>query len=348
VKDVNFQVSEGELFSFLGTNGAGKSTTINILTTLLAKSSGKASVGGFDIDRDAGKVRELIGIVFQESVLDPILTVQENLAVRGSLYGLSGSKLDNAVERAVKITGISEFVNRRYGKLSGGQRRRSDIARALINTPKLLFLDEPTTGLDPKTRRDIWRLIRDLQQSSGMTVFLTTHYMEEAAESDNIVVIHKGEIRAQGTPLELKTQYCSDVLKLTTLSGEYTEYKLEKTTDALPILERYKDNIANVEIINGTLDDVFLNLTEKLDEENLAEENLDEENLAEENLAEENLDEENLAEENLDEESLDEENLDEENLADKKLDDKKLEGENMEGKRLISESLETEGSSHVD
>lgn len=262
VNGISFSVGAGNLFSFLGTNGAGKTTTISILTTLLANSSGNAVIGGFDVERDAEKVRELIGVVFQDSVLDPVLSVTENLVVRGSLYGLRGEKLKSAVDNAAKLTGISEYANRRYGKLSGGQRRRADIARALVHTPKLLFLDEPTTGLDPKTRRDIWRLIRDLQKSSGMTVFLTTHYMEEAAESDDIVVIHKGEIKTQGSPLELKTRYCSDMLKITLESGEYIEHKLKKTIDALPLVEQYKGNISNVEIINGTLDDVFLNLTE--------------------------------------------------------------------------------------
>jgi len=265
VGGISFGVREGSLFSFLGTNGAGKSTTINILTTLLAKTSGTAAVDGFDVDKDADKVRSRIGVVFQDSVLDPLLTVRENLVVRGSLYGLRGAKLRGAVDNAVKATDIAEFATRPYGKLSGGQRRRSDIARALVHTPKLLFLDEPTTGLDPKTRRDIWLMIRELQKKSGMTVFLTTHYMEEAAESDDIVVISKGEIKAHGTPLELKTRYCSDVLKLTLADGGYLEYKLAKTTDALPIIEAHKENIANVEIINGTLDDVFLNLEEGLE-----------------------------------------------------------------------------------
>jgi len=268
VNGVSFGAAEGSLFSFLGTNGAGKSTTINILTTLLAKTSGTARVGGFDIESEPEKVRELIGVVFQDSVLDPLLTVRENLAVRASLYGLRGTKLKSAVDNAVKITDMLDYAGRRYGKLSGGQRRRADIARALLHTPKLLFLDEPTTGLDPKTRRDIWRLIRELQKSSGMTVFLTTHYMEEAAESDDIVVIQKGEIKAHGSPLELKTRYCSDLLKITTVGGEFIEHKLKTTVDALPIIEQYKGNIANVEIINGTLDDVFLNLTEGLSDVN--------------------------------------------------------------------------------
>jgi multidrug/hemolysin transport system ATP-binding protein len=268
VNSISFTVKEGSLFSFLGTNGAGKSTTINILTTLLAKTSGEAEVGGYDVDKDADKVRNLIGVVFQDSVLDSLLTVWENLVVRAGLYGLSGTKLKSAVANAVKITDITEFTTRPYGKLSGGQRRRVDIARALVHKPKLLFLDEPTTGLDPKTRRDIWLMIRDLQKTNGMTVFLTTHYMEEAAGSDDIVIIENGEIKTQGTPLELKMQYCSDTLKLTLLSGEYIEHKLAKTIDALPIIEQYKGNITNVEIINGTLDDVFLNLTEGLKDVN--------------------------------------------------------------------------------
>jgi len=265
VKGISFAVREGSLFSLLGTNGAGKSTIIGILTTLLAKTAGGAEIGGFDVGRNPDGVRALIGVVFQDSVLDPLLTVRENLAIRGSLYDMGSSRLKSAVDNAVRLTDIGDFASRPYEQLSGGQRRRVDIARALINTPRLLFLDEPTTGLDPKTRRDIWRLIRDLQRSNGMTVFLTTHYMEEAAESDDIVVIHKGEIKAQGTPLELKTRYVSDLLKLTLTDGRYVEHKLEKTIDALPIIDGHRGRIANVEIINGTLDDVFLNLTEGFD-----------------------------------------------------------------------------------
>ena len=265
--NISFSVREGSLFSFLGTNGAGKSTTINILTTLLAKTSGSAAVGGFDIERGAGGVRNLIGVVFQDSVLDPLLTIKENLAVRASLYGYRGATLMRAVDNAINATGIAEFSARQYRKLSGGQRRRADIARALVHTPKLLFLDEPTTGLDPKNRRDIWLMIRGLQKSSGMTVFLTTHYMEEAAESDDIVVIHRGKIKAQGTPVDLKTRYCKDMLKITLDSGEYIEHSLAKTVDALPIIDKHRGRIANVEIINGTLDDVFLNLTEGFDTE---------------------------------------------------------------------------------
>lgn len=261
VKGISFSVAEGALFSFLGTNGAGKSTTINILTTLLGKSGGSVQIGGFDLDTESDRIRGLIGIVFQEGVLDKELTVRENLMVRGSLYGLNGSKLREAVERVIRQTEIEGFADRFYGQLSGGQRRRSDIARALVHMPKVLFLDEPTTGLDPKTRRDIWQLIQSLQKSSGMTIFLTTHYMEEAADSDDIAIIHKGELLAQGTPAQLKENFGYDVLKLTLSDGEYMEHRLEKTVEALPILDEFRERIAHVEIISGTLDDVFLNLT---------------------------------------------------------------------------------------
>jgi len=267
VKGINFGVKEGSMFSFLGVNGAGKSTTIGVLTTLLKKNSGLVKVGGFDIDKESEKVRGLLGVVFQDGVLDDTLTIRDNLMIRGSLYGMKmrGQKLKNAVDKVIKLTDMGDYANRQYGKLSGGQKRRADIARALVHTPRLLFLDEPTTGLDPKTRQDIWKLIGDLQRDEGMTVFLTTHYMEEAATSDNIVIIHKGEIKAQGTPLELKMEYSFDMLKLTLKNGEFIQHRLEKTVDALPIIERYKGEIANVEIINGNMDDVFLNLTERLE-----------------------------------------------------------------------------------
>jgi multidrug/hemolysin transport system ATP-binding protein len=258
VKNISFSVNEGALFSFLGTNGAGKSTTINVLTTLMKKTSGNVIIDNNEIEKSPEKIRKLIGIVFQDSVLDGGLTVYENLCVRASLYP-EISDIKSAAKRAINLTGI-DYENRRYKALSGGQRRRADIARALVHTPKILFLDEPTTGLDPKTRKDIWELIRNLQKTNNTTVFLTTHYMEEAAESDNIVIINKGEICAEGTPVKLKEKYCKDRLRVTFKNGEYIEKELAKTTDAIPFLVDNKDRIENVEIINGTLDDVFLNL----------------------------------------------------------------------------------------
>lgn len=260
VKGIDFAVEKGSLFSFLGTNGAGKSTTISILTTLIKPTSGTAKVAGFDVVKDAERVRTLIGIVFQESILDKDLTVQENLEVRGSLYGYKGEQLNAAVKRVIELTQLEEIAKRRYKTLSGGQKRRTDIARALIHTPEILFLDEPTTGLDPKTRQDVWQLITDLQQTHGMTIFLTTHYMEEAANSDQIVIIHKGEIKAVGTPESLKEKYSTDTLKLTLNTGERQIIPIKKTTDAFAHIDPIKDTIDHIEIISGTLDDVFLTL----------------------------------------------------------------------------------------
>jgi multidrug/hemolysin transport system ATP-binding protein len=259
IKNISFTVDEGALFSFLGTNGAGKSTTINVLTTLIKKTSGNVIIDKNDTLKAPEKIRKLIGIVFQDSVLDGDLTVYENLCVRASLYP-EITDVKSAAKRAIKLTGI-DYEKRCYKSLSGGQRRRADIARALVHTPKILFLDEPTTGLDPKTRKDIWELIRNLQKTNNTTVFLTTHYMEEAAESDNIVIINKGEICAEGTPVKLKEKYCKDRLRVTFKNGEYLEKNLTKTIDAIPFLTENADRIENVEIINGTLDDVFLNLT---------------------------------------------------------------------------------------
>jgi len=264
VRDISFTVDEGAFFSFLGVNGAGKSTTISILTTLLEKTSGHVTIGGYDIDRNPNEIRSLISVVFQENLLDLNLTVRENLTIRGSLYGLGGGKLKEAVNNALKITNAADFADRYYETLSGGQRRKADIARALVNMPRLLFLDEPSTGLDPKTRRDILDLIRGLQKEQGMTVFLTTHYMEEAAKSDDIVIINKGKIVATGTPTQLKEQYAYDILKMELADGTRRKERLKNTTDALPILDKYRESIRHFEVVSGTLDDVFINLTEEL------------------------------------------------------------------------------------
>ncbi len=281
VKGIDFYVDSGSLFSFLGANGAGKSTTIDMLCTLLAPDSGTVTIDGMTLGRQDDKIRRSIGIVFQDSVLDGMLTVRENLQIRGGLYGLSGSKLRSSIQSAADITDIKEFIDRPYEKLSGGQRRRADIARALINTPKILFLDEPTTGLDPQTRKTVWETIAKLQKDTGMTVFLTTHYMEEAAQSDYITVMGRGEILAKGTPIELKQRYARDTLKvkpkqaekLANLlgqsgilykdSGEIFTIELGTTLSAIAILEQIKEQILNVEITNGTMDDVFINIANR-------------------------------------------------------------------------------------
>lgn len=281
VNDISFYVEKGKLFSYLGPNGAGKSTTISILCTLLGFDGGECQIGSYDLRRESTKIRQIIGIVFQDHVLDDLLTVRENLQVRAGLYYRDKAKIRNAVYEAVQATELPEIADRPYGKLSGGQKRRADIARALLQKPEILFLDEPTTGLDPQTRKNIWNTIKHLQEESGMTVFLTTHYMEEAAESDYITVIDHGIIAAKGSPAELKTQYSSDTLRLipfdevrlkrslteaglnfTTDSGEVS-IKLPNTIAAIPILERCKSLISSFEVLQGTMDDAFIGITGK-------------------------------------------------------------------------------------
>lgn len=204
VKGITFDVDKGSLFAFLGVNGAGKSTTINILSTLMRQDEGQVIINGNSLGKEDKKIRNEIGVVFQNGVLDELLTIKENLSVRGSFYGYSGSELEERINKASEITGCSDILHKKYGKLSGGQKRRADIARALINQPHILFLDEPTTGLDPKTRQSIWQTIATMQKKNSMTVFLTTHYMEEAANADKITILKKGEIILEGTPNKLK------------------------------------------------------------------------------------------------------------------------------------------------
>ncbi|MGE5390325.1 MAG: ATP-binding cassette domain-containing protein [Deltaproteobacteria bacterium] len=281
VKGISFYVEQGQLFSFLGPNGAGKSTTIDVICTLLESDSGEITIDNKIIGKDDSEIRKSIGIVFQDSLLDPLLTVGENLVLRGGFYFKDKNDLRQAVRNAALLTGVMEFMDRPYGKLSGGQRRRADIARALINTPKILFLDEPTTGLDPQTRRSIWDTIKRLIDETGMTVFMTTHYMEEADNSDYVMVIDHGEIVAQGTPAELKQRYAKDILRLTVhneqavvtaLNETNTEFslavdqltiRLTSTLLAIPIVERCKDFITGFEVLYGTMDDVFIGITGK-------------------------------------------------------------------------------------
>ena len=279
VKDIDFYVNEGELFAFLGPNGAGKTTTIDIICTLLRPDSGNVMVNGYKLGEKDDKIRESIGVVFQDSILDSLLTVKENLYTRGSFYGLSSKSLKDAVGKASSAAGVESFMNRPYGKLSGGQRRRSDIARALVNTPKILFLDEPTTGLDPQTRKNVWDTIRSLQKGTGMTVFLTTHYMEEAANADYVAIIDNGLVSAKGTPAELRSKYTTDTLRLLAnesdrlvmflneqnikyqLSGGFFSIPVSNTIDALPIVNKVKDIITGFEVISGSMDDAFVNIT---------------------------------------------------------------------------------------
>lgn len=281
VKGLDFYVEREKIFAFLGPNGAGKSTTIDIICTSLKPDSGTVAVGGHVLGEEDGAIRSSIGVVFQDSLLDNLLTVEENLKTRGSFYGLRGAELQRSVKNAAEITGVTELLKRPYGKLSGGQRRRCDIARALVHTPKILFLDEPTTGLDPQTRRNVWETITSLQRKAGMTVFLTTHYMEEAAGADYVIVIEDGSIAAKGTPADLKERFTSDKLSLVSkdtdavcaqLQAQNIPYKttadqilisLPSTLSAIPLINRFKDLITGFEVTKGTMDEAFIAITGK-------------------------------------------------------------------------------------
>lgn len=280
VDGVDFYVEPGSLFAFLGPNGAGKSTVIDILCTLSRPQAGQAFINGMEIGREDEKIRSEIGVVFQEGVLDRLLSVRENLMLRGSFYGLKGEELKKRMENALLEADAAEFADRRYGKLSGGQRRRADIARALVNSPKILFLDEPTTGLDPQTRAGIWETVRRLQRENGMTVFLTTHYMEEADSADYVVVLDNGRVKAKGTPNQLKKEYAADCLKLYgdvphlidiiketrlpySVLADGIKINLENTISALPLLEKARGAITGFEVAMGDMDDAFMGITGK-------------------------------------------------------------------------------------
>lgn len=279
VDDISLKVKKGSLFSFLGMNGAGKSTTINIICSILKKDSGKIYVNGYDLDKDVNKIKEEIGIVFQNSVLDNDLTVYQNLKVRASFYGFSKKEEKEKINNIVNLLQLNDILDKPINKLSGGQKRRVDIARSMIHNPKLLILDEPTTGLDPKTRLMVWNLINEIRNKTGMNVFLTTHYMEEAEESTYIVIMNRGKIISEGTPLELKNKYTSDYIKAYLDKNEQLEELLNKdkiqysyfvennfykiyiknSELSVELLNKYKDYIKDFEILKGDMDDVFLN-----------------------------------------------------------------------------------------
>ena len=286
VDDISFHVEPGETFGFLGINGAGKSTTINMLCTLFPVTAGEVSVCGYQLGKDDEKIRSNIGVVWQNNCLDERLSVKENLYVRGSLYGLDGNALKNRIEEIGKKLQLKDIYQTRYEKLSGGQKRRCEIAAALINTPKILFLDEPTTGLDPATRKLVWESMDTLQKEDGTTIFLTTHYMEEAACARHIAIIDSGKIKEYGTPFELKERYAKDKLHLIPKPEKqdeliqllkqmsYQEDDIVNTNDrlvisvkdsmfALEILQKVQNCLSGFEMLQGTMDDVFLNVTGK-------------------------------------------------------------------------------------
>ena len=277
VRDLSFTVETGELFSFLGINGAGKSTTISIMCGQLKKDSGRVIIGGADIDRDAERIKGEIGVVFQQSVLDMPLSVRDNLMSRAALYDITGRAFRQRLEEVTALLDLGGLLGRPVGKLSGGQRRRIDIARALIHRPKLLILDEPTTGLDPQTRQLIWQVLDDLRHDTGMTVLLTTHYMEEAAGADHVVIIDSGSMAAQGTPLSLKKAYTGDYIMLYGVEeakARSLDCPMEKisggwrltvpdTAAATQLIIARPELFVDYEIVHGTMDDVFLAVTGK-------------------------------------------------------------------------------------
>ena len=277
VCDLSFRVKEGELFAFLGVNGAGKSTTINMICGQLAKDSGSIEIDGISLEDNLERIKSMLGVVFQNSVLDSALTVYDNLQSRAALYGITGEEFKIRLNELAKLLEFENILKRPVGKLSGGQRRRIDIARALINKPRILILDEPTTGLDPQTRKILWNVIANLRKNENMTVFLTTHYMEEAAEADYVVIIDGGKISAEGTPLELKNKYSDDYITLygvdedsvKLMGADYEvlhdafRLSIPNTKKATELIISYSELFCDYEITKGKMDDVFLRVTGK-------------------------------------------------------------------------------------
>lgn len=277
VDDLSFSVKKGELFAFLGVNGAGKSTTISIICGQLKKDGGSVTVCGENTDNAAERILSKIGVVFQGSVLDKALTVKENLKSRAALYGINGDSFKKRLVELSETLDFTDLLNRSVGKLSGGQRRRIDVARALLHKPEILILDEPTTGLDPQTRVTLWRAIENLRKTENMTVFLTTHYMEEAADADYVVILDSGKISACGTPIELKNKYTGDFITLyganenevSKLSypyekiGDAYRVAVPDTAAATALIVKRPEIFRDYEITKGKMDDVFLTVTGK-------------------------------------------------------------------------------------
>ncbi|MGN0585775.1 MAG: ATP-binding cassette domain-containing protein [Oscillospiraceae bacterium] len=277
VDGISFTVEKGTLTGFLGVNGAGKSTTISMLSTLIAPDGGEAEICGLKLGRSNAEIRRKIGIVYQQNCLDDIMSVKENLICRGILHGADRTQAKKQLNDLCDILTLGDILGKKYGTLSGGQKRRCEIAAALMHTPEILFLDEPTTGLDPATRKDVRAAIEQLRSAAGMTVFLTTHYMEEAAEAAKIIIISKGNVIADGTPFELKEHYARDYVRLycspekrgdicnilADISPQPEDYgvsfAVNATVEALPYLDRVKGHISGFEVIQGNMDDVFLN-----------------------------------------------------------------------------------------
>ena len=277
VDDISFSVEKGSLFAFLGLNGAGKSTTINIICGDLQKDSGEVFVAGNDVDSDMKSIKPLLGVVYQDSILDKFLTVKDNLECRAILYGLTKQEFEERIEKIDELFKVKQLLNRTVGKLSGGQRRRVDIARAILHNPSILILDEPTTGLDPQTRKMVWSAVEKLRKENNITVFLTTHYMEEVTDADNVVILDAGKNVAIGSPLELKTKYTGDYIRLYNVSEKDVKklnvpYKkqpecfvveVKNSKEATDLIVKSPEIFNDYEIVKGKMDDVFLSVTGK-------------------------------------------------------------------------------------
>lgn len=277
VDDLSLVVKEGELFAFLGVNGAGKSTTISIMCGTLSKDGGEVIIDGMNVDNDMKNITKEIGVVYQTSALDAKLSVKDNLTSRASLYGITGKAAKERIAALSEMLDFKELLPRTFEKLSGGQKRRVDVARALIHDPKILILDEPTTGLDPEARKLLWNVVTNLRKSRNMTVFLTTHYMEEAADADYVVILDKGKIAAEGTPLSLKNEYTGDFVtiynaeeeKVKTLGLPYEKIRdafrvsVKDTAEARDLIMKNPALFTDFEITKGKMDDVFLSVTGK-------------------------------------------------------------------------------------
>lgn len=275
VNDLSFKVKRGELFAFLGVNGAGKSTTISIMCGSLSRDGGTVIIDGVNIDERPDAVKSEIGVVFQSSGLDKQLSVSDNLKSRAALYGICGEAFKARLNELTDLLDLEKLLRRPLGKLSGGQRRRIDIARALIHKPRLLVLDEPTTGLDPQTRKTIWRVVEKLRRDEGMTVFLTTHYMEEAADADYVVILSEGKKVAEGTPIELKNKYTGDFVTIYGATekqiqslgikaerrGDAYRIAVPDTAAATALITAHPDVFTDYEVVKGKMDDVFLAVT---------------------------------------------------------------------------------------
>lgn len=277
VDDISFEVHKGSLFAFLGLNGAGKSTTINMICGVYEKDSGSVKINGKDLEDDEFGAKASLGVVYQNSVLDKVLTVYENLENRAALYGIYGKEFKERLEELSVLLDLDRILKRTYSKLSGGQRRRVDIARALLHKPEILILDEPTTGLDPQTRKMVWAVIDRLRKENKITVFLTTHYMEEAADADYVVILDQGKIVAEGTPIELKNQFTGDFItlynttesKVKKLKRDYEvlpdgfRVEVKNTAEATELILKHPEVFEDFEITKGKMDDVFLSATGK-------------------------------------------------------------------------------------